>query len=319
MKIKGPIFSIITPFKKNGDIDFESLRNYMAFLNKRGAKIFYVMFYNSRLGLLNIEEIIKLNFKVIDFGKKNNIDVIAATPYHISINESVRLSNLFYDRGAKLISIIFGEKYYSDDQVKDYFFSLFKKSKANFLLHQQPMENGISDNPPNLKYSLKLLSQLSKSSKFKAMKEDTKEKKYTQAISKKLSNKISIITSGRGKMQWIQSSKLGSQAWLSGISCLDPKIGIRFYQEYMRGNNKYCKQIINYLEKPFFKIKDKYGWHLTIKACLEILGLMKKFERLPLKELGNSKLIIVEKLILKLKYNSNKYFPNEGFFHNKKN
>jgi hypothetical protein len=31
-KIKGPVFSIHTPFKKNGDVDYLSLKNYLKFL-----------------------------------------------------------------------------------------------------------------------------------------------------------------------------------------------------------------------------------------------------------------------------------------------
>ena len=314
MQIKGPIFSIITPFKRNGLIDYKSLKKYMIFLKQRGAKIFYVMFYNSRLGLLSSKEIKELNFFVIDFGKKNKIDVIAATPYHISLNENIFLSDLFFKRGAKLISVIFGEKYYSEYQVEEYFYKLFDKSKANFILHQQPMENGISDNPPTVKYSLKLLNKLAKSKKLIAMKEDAKNKNYTKLISSRLSKKLFIITSGRGKMQWIESTNLGSHAWLSGISCLDPKIGVRFYHEYKNKNYKYCHKVIQYFEKPFFKVKDKLGWHLTIKSCLEYQDLMKRFERPPLKELNDDKIIIVKKMMKKLLTSSNKYFPNENFF-----
>ena len=77
-----------------------------------------------------------------------------------------------------------------------------------------------------------MLNKLAKSKKLIAMKEDAKNKNYTGSISRRLSKKLFIITSGRGKMQWIESANLGSHAWLSGISCLDPKIGVRFYNEY---------------------------------------------------------------------------------------
>jgi len=40
-KIRGPIFSIITPFKNEGkDIDYTSLENYIKFLYKGGEKYF---------------------------------------------------------------------------------------------------------------------------------------------------------------------------------------------------------------------------------------------------------------------------------------
>ena len=55
---RGPVFSIILPFKKNEDIDFFSLKNYINFLYKRGARVFYVMPYNSIFSFLNLKEII---------------------------------------------------------------------------------------------------------------------------------------------------------------------------------------------------------------------------------------------------------------------
>ena len=51
-KLKGPIFSIITPFNKNEKIDYKFLKNYINYLYERGARNFFVMVYNSRLGLL---------------------------------------------------------------------------------------------------------------------------------------------------------------------------------------------------------------------------------------------------------------------------
>ena len=61
-KIKGPAFAIITPFTAGGaEVDCESLRNYVDFLYEGGAKIFYIMGYNSRFSLLSNKEIMKLN------------------------------------------------------------------------------------------------------------------------------------------------------------------------------------------------------------------------------------------------------------------
>ena len=63
-KLKGPIFSIITPFKKNENIDYQALSKYIKYLYIRGARCFYVMVYNSRLSLLDEQEIIKLNLPI---------------------------------------------------------------------------------------------------------------------------------------------------------------------------------------------------------------------------------------------------------------
>ncbi len=94
-----------------------------------------------------------------------------------------------------------------------------------------------------------------------------------------------IITSGGGKRQWLAASKFGCTSWLSGVSNLNPKIAVDFYNFYKLRKTKQMNIILKYIEDPFFKIKDKYGWHLTIKAFLELNKNYQKFERSPLKEI----------------------------------
>src|SRR6056300_1537603 len=143
-KIIGPVLSIITPFNKNGSIDYNSLKSYLNFSYHRGAKTFYLMFYNSRLGLLNSKEIIKLNkFCIKEVKKLNkNCVIICATPYHISTDENIKIINDFYRNGADIVSLIFGEKYYSDEQIFNHFKKINDNTKCKLLLHQQILENG---------------------------------------------------------------------------------------------------------------------------------------------------------------------------------
>ena len=61
-KIQGPIFSIITPFKKNEKIDYKKLRAYIKYLYNGGGRSFYLMPYNSRFTLLDEKEILNLNY-----------------------------------------------------------------------------------------------------------------------------------------------------------------------------------------------------------------------------------------------------------------
>ena len=319
-KIKGPIFSVITPFKKNGEIDYIALKIYLKFLYNRGARVFYVMFYNSRLGLLSDNEIVKLNIFVATYLKKTfkNIIIIGAEPYHCSTEQSVKYAILFYQKKIDVISLIFGEKFYNNDQIINHFRTISKKTKIKFILHQQLLENGISSNPPLVPYDVKILEKLSKISNFVAMKEDTKIDTFTKKIIINLRKDINIITSGGGKKQWLKFSKYGCQGWLSGISNLDPQIAIKFYSLYKEGNLAECKKIIKYLEKPFFKLKDKFGWHLTIKAALEVLGLMKRYERKPMVSLEKEKIEEIKKMVILLKKNSKNYFKSYNFFEFKK-
>ena len=309
-KLKGPIFSIITPFKKNENIDYQALSKYIKYLYKRGARCFYVMVYNSRLSLLDEQEIIKLNLFVIKCVKKINKEniVICAEPYHTSTKKSIRLINLFSKNGADIVSLIFGEKFYSENQILSHFKKINRFSKCKLLLHQQPFENGISSDPPTVNYSVSLIKKIAKLKKFIAMKEDSKNEKLTIDICKSTKSDLIIITSGGGKRQWLKAAKYGCQSWLSGISNLDPKIAIDFYDFYKKKEKNKIIKIIKKLEDPFFEIKNKYGWHLTIKAMLENNNIFNRFERSPLAHVENKAFKDIRKVFMKMKKNSIIFF-----------
>ena len=126
-KIKGPVFSIITPFKENQSIDFESLGEYLNQIYNSGGRIFFVMAYNSRFSELSWEEIKQLNEFVTKFVKKidtSNI-VIVADPLHCSTDVSIDFCNHAEQIGADLISLIFREKFYSEEQVFQHYLKMF--------------------------------------------------------------------------------------------------------------------------------------------------------------------------------------------------
>ena len=269
------------------------------------------MVYNSRYGLLSEQEIKKLNLfciKVVKKLDKENI-IICAEPYHCSTEKSIKYINFFKRNDADIVSLIFGEKFYNENQVFNHFKSINDKVKIPLLLHQQPIENGISSNPPFVYYPIKLLEKIGNLKNFIAMKEDAKNDLYTKKIGKKLSKKIVIITSGGGKRQWIRASRYGCQSWLSGVSNLDARIAVDFYKYYKNKNFIQIEKIIKLIEIPFFNLSKKYGWHLTIRSFLESLGIFKRYERRPLVELDYKNFVKADKIFQKMKKEfKNKYF-----------
>ncbi len=272
-----------------GNVDYFYLKKYLKYLYENGARNFYVMVYNTRLSLLNESEIKKINiFCIKQIKKLNNTNlIICAEPYHCSTQQSIKYVNYFKKHGADIVSLIFGEKYYSDEQLYSHFKKIHNQTECFLLLHQQILENGISSKPNFVFYSLNILKKISKLPRFIAMKEDAKNEKYTKDICKSISKNMTIITSGGGKRQWIKAAKYGCTSWLSGVSNLNPKIAIDFYNFYKKKNFQKINMILKNIEDPFFKIKNKFGWHLTIKAFLEINKNFKRYERSPLKEIDN--------------------------------
>lgn len=290
-KILGPVFSIITPFTKDQKIDYKNLFKYLDFYYSRGCKIFYLMAYNSRLNVLSQKEAEDLNIRTAKYLKKKYKDIIfiGAEKVEGSTDQTIKMCKKLTKNNVDIVSVIFGEKYYYDNQVYSHFLKVSKKTKTKLLLHLQPMTNGLSHSPPVVNYNLKLIENISFLKSFVAIKEDVKNHNFTLEVLKKTKKKCAIIRSGGGMEGFFKYYHFGCQSWLAGIECIDPKIAFDFYDALLNKNYKFCKLIFYNIERPFFKLVSKYGWHLTIKSCLSYVKLMNSYERMPMKKLSKNR------------------------------
>lgn len=300
-RIRGPVFSIVTPFAEDESIDFSSLEKYVKYAFSAGARAFYVMGYNSRFSELSWDEIATLNSYVTRLVKnldENNL-VIVADPLHCSTRVSLEFAKKAEQDGADIISLICREKYYSDEQIYAHFEFISSQSKIGLLIHEMPFLSGYGG--PSVNWPIGLLDRLADMENIVAIKEDAKDDDYSREVIEKIRDRVSIIISGGGKRQWLRFSELGCQSWLNGIGVFEPKLAVNFWKAYQNQDKDFINQMVEEIEVPFFdQAVKKYGWHLTIKAALEARGWMSRRERLPLMELSNEKAHEVAELIKKL-------------------
>jgi len=297
-KIKGPVFSIITPFKSDDSIDFDSLNNYINRIYSSGGRIFYVMAYNSRYSELSWEEIKELNSFVTSKVKKLNKTniVIVADPLHCSTKTSIDFCKHAENINADIISLIFREKYYSEEQVFYHYKKCADNSNIGILIHEMPFISGKGGHTIN--WPVSLLDKIANLDSVIAIKEDAKDDEYSHNVINCLKERLAIIISGGGKRQWLRFANEGCQSWLNGIGVFEPKIPIIFYEAFKQKNEKILNFILNEIEDPFFeKIVTKYGWHIGIKACLEARNIFSRFERSPLMPIDDSEMIFVKEIM----------------------
>jgi 4-hydroxy-tetrahydrodipicolinate synthase len=297
--IKGPVFSVITPFKKDNEtLDFKSLENYLENVYSAGGRIFYVMGYNSRFSQLSFEEIKILSTFVTRTVKsfENDTIVIVADPLHCSTSVSIDFCRHAENIGADIISLIFREKFYSNKQVFNHYKACAESTSIGLLVHEMPFISGHGGS--TLNWPIELLDCLADIPNIIAIKEDAKNDKYSHDVIQTISDRLSIIISGGGKRQWLQFSKFGCQSWLNGIGVFEPALSIKFYDAYLNGNKGYIKKIIDEIEIPFFeKCINKFGWHLTIKSALEARGQMTRNERMPMLSLNDEEHLYVVNIL----------------------
>ena len=279
----GPVYSIVTPFQKDLSIDFEKLEEYINYAYAAGAEQFYVMGYNSRFSELSWDEIKKLNkfvTKTIKNLNSNNF-IIVADPLHCPSTVSLEFTQEAEDYGADMISLIFREKFYSNDQVLAHFKYITDNSSTPILIQEMPFISGLGGHA--VKWPVELLNQLADFDNIQAIKEDAKEDEYSKEVISKIRDRLSIVISGGGKRQWMQFAEEGCQNWLNGIGVFEPKLAVNFWKAWENKDRKFCDNLVKDVEVPFFtNLVKKYGWHLSIKAALEIVGHFPRTERLPM-------------------------------------
>lgn len=283
-KIKGPVFSILTPFNPiNDEIDFEALENYIQKIFDAGGRVFYVMAYNSRYSQLTFDEIKILNSFVCRKAKELSSDniVIVADPPHCATKHSIEFAQHAESCGADMISLIVRERFYFEDQIYQHFKMINDASGIGILIHEMPFLNGLGG--PIVNWPLSLLDRVADLNNVIAIKEDAKDDRYSQDAIRLLKDRLSIIISGGGKSQWLRFADQGCQAWLNGIGVFEPRLATTFWNAWKKGSQNIVDKIVNDIEAPFFEhgVK-KYGWHLTIKVALEHFGLMSSHDRMPL-------------------------------------
>ena len=313
--IKGPVFSLITPFNFKGKIDYKSYFKYLDFYYSEGVRIFYIMLYNSRLGIMTENEVTKLNIKTAKYLKKKykNVIVIGAEKFEGSAQDTVKRIDRVYKSGIDIFSVIFGEKYYNDDQVFSHFEHINKYSKLPLLLHLQKVMNGYGAEPPVVNFSINLTKKILSLNKFMSLKEDIKEDRFTKKIIKSSSKISSIIKAGGGMSAWRKYKKIGCQSWLVGLELLDPRIAYDFMEALKKNDKIFLKNIEHKIEIPFFNEVKKFGWHIFIKSCLEDCQIIPRHERLPLKRLSFNDNKKVKKFMNNLRIISKKYFKKDYF------
>lgn len=300
-RINGPVYSIVTPFDDKEAVDYASLDGYIEYIYDKGGRIFYVMAYNSRYSQLTDDEIKELNAFVIR--KVKAIDpaniCIVGDPIHCSTRTSIEFAQHAEAAGADLISLLFREKLFFEEQVIAHFDRVARNTDIGILVHEMPFLSGLDGQLVN--WPISLLDKVCDIPSVIAIKEDTKDDAFTTQVIHTLKDRVSIILSGGGKRQWMRFAREGAGSWLNGIGVFEPALAKKFHDAYLAEDQATINAIVDEIEVPFFReCVGKFGWHLAIKSALETRGRMPRHERMPMMALPEEQHKVVRDVILNL-------------------
>ena len=238
MNLLGPYFTVYTAFKKNGDIDYKSISNYIKYLISNKADKLYLMPYNGRYSQLSMDEILSLNRFVIEESKINNDTVvIVSDPIHCSTSDSIKFAIDAKTNGADIFSSICREKFYSNEQRCSHYEKLGEANIPIFI-HNMPFLS--ASDSQILNWPIDLVYDLSKIDHVFAMKEDTKDISYAKKLME-MPIEAKLIFHGRKKSYHLNLIDLNIDSYLNGISMVQPSLSHYFELYKIKDLKKLCK------------------------------------------------------------------------------
>src|ERR1051325_7950094 len=147
------------------------------------------------------------------------------------------------------------------------------------------MRNGMGGG--NVQYSISLLERLMELKNIVGVKEEALDAEYSNKVVAALKDKAVIIGAGGGMSRYfLRDHDLGSKAFLGGLGNFSPRLELDFFEAMMKGDSEKAGRIVNEIELPYFNKVVPIGWDPALKIALNLKGLIKEFERPPMKQPG---------------------------------
>ncbi|MBD3422612.1 MAG: hypothetical protein GF398_21055 [Chitinivibrionales bacterium] len=282
-KIKGPVYPIPPAFNEDHSIDFDSIRNYVNFLNSKNVRTIMITAGTSRFNLLTEEEIREFNRVVVEANQKKAI-TIAANPMVGSTQKAVEFAKYAEQIGADSILLYYSERYYNDDRIISFFESIAQAVDIGLLIHGLPMRSAYAGVSPTTQFSVGLCKRLLEIDNLIGMKEESGNENLRYKLATNLSERMAIIVAGGSMRKFLSCVLFGVQSYLVGVGSFVPDIEEEFYNAVERQDYQGALKIVKKYEEPFFDVAFPMGWHIAMKGAMSLLGLMPVRERPPLQQ-----------------------------------
>lgn len=286
---RGPVFPVLTLFNNDGTIDEAGLIKYMHYLVDNGVRAVMCTVGTSRYDVMTTEEIVSVNSLVAQTVKDIDESVlcILTTPGFGPTSMSIYFADAAAEAGADAMLAFYPDRYYGDASIIDYFSDISASSSIGIMIHEMQMRAGRMAEAPNWQYSMTAIDEILKLDNVVGMKEESADEGLIRDINSRYAQDYLII-GGRGGMgAHLNARQYGQCSYLTGIGNINPTIELDFFNAIENGNEQVAAEIINNIEKPFFDVAVRIGWHPALKAAMNIAGLCQSYERKPMPGISN--------------------------------
>lgn len=297
-KLNSVIASVPVFFDEDENLDYSSLEKYLNIVTQENhTELLYLMAYNSRINLLSNKEVIELNHWISDFAKNNNLMYTLCPPYKAT-NRTVSEFLENFDNNDLLygVSLLFPERIYDDFNIVSQYFSIPKSFGMKTLMHEMKYVSGKDGSLTD--WTIEALQELQGTGSIIGIKEDSKNDKLTKQCYDKLS--LDLIIAGGGLSQVAALENCKPKTWLAGVSLIRPDLATSEHSALVMERRHHIDYFCQKIERPFFELCKKYGWHCVHKYLINSVHGTSPYERQPMSTLDQDGQNIVNKVWFEL-------------------
>ena len=270
MQIQGNITALVTPMKRNGNVDFDKLGKIIEFQINNGARGLVVLGSTGEAFLLSEEEKDRAFEFCVDKVQKR-VPIIAGINA-FCLFEALMQVQKRVDEGADA-NLVSPPPYIkpSSEGVELYFNEIAKASHVPVIIYNNPSRTGVG-------ISLDVVKKLAEKDNIVGIKEASGDMAYAEKVSRLISDDFSLIC-GNDNL-FLQFLALGCKSIISVAGNIMPEFFNAITEEYDQNPQK-SKRIYN----KYASVVDALSLEsnpIMIKYVMGRLGMIKPYLRAPL-------------------------------------
>lgn len=292
MKIKGVIPPMITPFKENGDVDYQLHAENLEKWNKDNLAGYLVLGSNSETVYLNEDEKLELIKITVETAKKDRI-ILAGTGME-STRETIKLTNKAAKLGAHAALILtpfyYGGKM-NDEALINYFTDVADNVDIPVLIYNVTKFTHIN-------ISVNAVEKLSRHPNIIGMKDSSGDVPQLVKFQSVIPESFNLMVGTASA--WYPALTLGIKAAIMALANCAPNECALVQEEFERGNVEEAREIYTRVFPVNQAVTGTFGIAGLKYAC-SLLGYQGGFVRKPLLELKEEEKEKIKQILAKAK------------------
>lgn len=290
---RGVCTALVTPFDKNGNIDFETYENFIEFQINNNVDALLVCGTTGEPSTMDsIEKETLIKFTIQKVNKRVPVIVGCGSNNTKSAIEQAKKAEEY---GADALLIV--TPYYNkcnQDGIFEHYYAINNVVNTPIIIYNVPGRTGVNIQPNTV-------IKLAKLKNIKAIKEASGNIDQINKLSRKLvNNNVDLILYSGDDSITLPILSLGAKGVISVASNIIPKQMHELVISYLENDIKTAKSIHNkygdLMDTLFIDVNP-----IPIKEACNLLNLMNNDVRLPLTKLSNEKKIILLNTMKELK------------------